>query len=129
MKRNPHYAVAALAIVVGCVHIPDSGTSRCLSERVRDSPPLKDVEREMCLAAPSGSDLEYWIDGERLTPGCDWHLTHLECQLGSCLYRCRETEALWRLSNDGNAVMMTKVVEGTTLQQTYRFEEQSNHGH
>ena len=129
MKRQSLYAVAALAIVSGCVHIPGSDTSRCMSERVRGYVSLKDVEREMCLAASSGSDLEYWIAGERLTPGCDWHLKHLECQLGRCLYRCRETEALWQLSADDVAFLMEKVVEGTTLPQTYRFEEQPAQRH
>lgn len=97
---------------------------KCVSGALGAGILLKDSEREMCLAASSGKNLEYWIDGERSTPGCNWHLEHVECRRGSCLYRCRETEALWNLSRSGKVVEMEKVDKDTTLPQKYKFKVQ-----
>lgn len=102
-----------------------SGRIQCVSECVHDKPPLRDVEREMCLASSSGDDLEYWIDGERSTAGCHWHLEHVKCQRIGCLYKCRETEILWRLAKGGKIITMVKDAYGTksNLPQEYHFVE------
>lgn len=130
--------VGLIPVIHGCIwptskkesassllHDLDSST-RCVSECVTADSPLREFDRQMCLAASSEKDLEYWIDGERETPGCHWHLTHVECQRGRCLYRCRETEALWFLSQQGNSnLKMTKSGKSSTFQRTYIFSAQS----
>ena len=113
-------ALFVAMIICGCYLL--SGSSRCVSEYVTADSPLREFDRQMCLAALSGKDLEYWIDGERETPGCHWHLTHIECQSGGCLYRSSGTEHLWLLSLQGNSdLKMTKLDKTSTFQQTYVF--------
>ena len=125
MKLKGKLAFAVLTVGVAFVLILVSGClePRCVSECVHDKTPFKDAEREMCLASSSGNDLEYWIDGARSTAGCHWHLEHVKCQGNGCLYKCKETEALWQLVGDGKAITMKKDVKGTTLPQEYHFEE------
>ena len=108
------------AMVAGVATVLVSGCA-CVSESVYGKSPLVDSDREMCLASSSGKDLEYWIDGNRLTEGCHWHLEHVKCQMGVCLYRCKETEAFWWLSKDGGSIKMKKDVKGTNFPQEYKF--------
>lgn len=120
MKLNKKLVFAAVAVgvlVPGCV---------CVSESVHGKPPLTDVEREMCLSSSSGNDLEYWIEGERSTPGCHWHLEHIKCKSDGCLYKCKETEMLWRIAKDGQSIIMEKDVKGTgsNLPLEYHFFSQ-----
>lgn len=77
--------------------------------------------RGVSLASSNDNEIQYWLDGEEHTPGCNWHLKHFECQSSGCLYRCKETEAFWLLSRSGDEVKMEKRVRGSTLPQTYLF--------
>ena len=95
--------------------------STCVSERVSGSLLLRDFDRQISLTACSEISLEYWIDGERETPGCHWHLRHIECQENGCLYRCQETESLWQLSFLQNARLKMEKCGYSTLPQTYLF--------
>ena len=124
-------------IVMGLFAIILCGAGPCvsLSERKRTcdecvsselvASPLRDLEHEMSLAALSGKDLEYWIDGEKETAGCHWHLTHVECQKDGCLYRCRETEALWHLSKQSNSSLKMEKLGDSTLPKIYVFSSLS----
>ena len=106
--------------------LPASDSSlRCVSKCVTADSPLREFDRQMCLAASSGKDLEYWIDGERETPGCHWHLTHMKCQEDGCIYRCCETETLWHLTWQKNcSLKMSKTMENnSTLRQEYIFSK------
>ena len=125
MKLETKHLFAMLAVVVAFALVLLFGQYRCVSEIMRDKPVLRDVEREMCLTSSSGSDLEYWIDGERSTDGCHWCLEHVKCQRSGCLYKCKETEILWRLAKDGKTITMEKDVRGTNsnLPQQYHFVE------
>lgn len=123
MRLNKRLIFAVLVTGVALALLAPVLLGRCVSEIVRDKPELTDIEQEMCLTASSGNDLEYWIAGERTTDGCHWHLEHVKCQWRGCLYRCKENEILWRLSKDGNAIIMKKDVKGTNsnLPKQYRF--------
>ena len=122
MKLNKKLVFAAVAAGVAMVLVPGCA---CVSESVHGKPPLTDSEREMCLASSLGKDLEYWIEGERSTAGCHWHLKHVKCQPSGCLYKCQETEMLWRLAKDGKTITMVKDVNGTNSRfpQEYHFAE------
>ena len=115
------FAVLGVGVVFALILLV--GRDRCVSEIMHEKSVLKDSEREMCLASAFEKDLEYWIDGERLTDGCHWHLEHVKCQRGECLYKCKETEVLWHLVRDGKAIKMVKDVKGTSsnLPQKYRY--------
>lgn len=123
-------AVVNLILLAGCASVSSGGKDqskdgeqgKCVSYSLSGKAPLKDCENEKCIAVSSGRDIAYWIDGERSTPGCNWHLKHVECQSEGCLYRCVETEALWLLSRSDTIVEMEKKVKGTTLPNKYRFE-------
>ncbi len=123
MKLNKKYVFFVIAVGVAFTPILFIGHGRCVSEIVHERTVLKDNEREMCLAASSGNDLEYWLEGERSTDGCHWHLEHVKCQWSGCLYKCKEIETLWRLSKDGKVITMKKDVKGTNsnLPQEYHF--------
>ena len=123
MKLRTKLVFAAMVVVVAVVMMLFWPNGRCVSESLRGKSLLKDADREVCIAMSSGNDLEYWIDGERSTAGCHWHLEHIKCQKDECLYRCRETEAFWRLSKDGKAVKMKKDVKGATLPLEYHFAD------
>ena len=129
-------AVAALILIVhyGCAWMaqgrhpfPRPTAPACVSGMVQGRHTFRDREREMCLAASTGKDMEYWIDGYKTTPGCHWRLEHVKCERGSCLYKCVETEVWWRLVGDGGTVTMQKDVRRTnsTLTQEYHFVEMS----
>ena len=122
MNTKTKKAIAVVSALVAVCLLFVFATPKCVSEAIGAGTLLKDSEREMCLAASSGKNLEYWIDGERSTPGSNWHLEHVECRWSTCLYRCRETEALWRLSSSGKFVEMEKADKSATLPQKYRFE-------
>ena len=121
MKSKLMFAAMAVVVAVALILFPENG--RCVSESLREKSLLKDAEREVCIALSSGNDLEYWIDGERSTAGCHWHLEHVKCQNGGCLYKCRETEAYWRLFKDGETIKMKKDVKGTNLPLEYHFAD------
>ena len=129
MKVKSKYAiwivVVLVAMILGCVLLLGE---KCVSECVPHSEPLQESDRQMSLAASSGKDLEYWIDGERGTAGCHWHLTHIKCERGGCLYRCSETEAIWRLSRQKNSSLKMEKCGDSTLQQTYIFSSPSVDG-
>ena len=111
-----------IRILLGCViAVACHGCYTCVSECVPNPGPLRDVDRQMTLVPSLGKDLEYWIDGERETPGCHWHLMHIKCQRGGCFYRCRETEALWRLSQQRSLGLKMDKCGDSTLPQTYIF--------
>ena len=126
MKMKNKHVFFILVVGVTIALIMPVWHGRCVSEIVRDESMFKDCEREMCLALSFGKDLEYWIDGERSTDGCHWHLEHVKCQSGDCLYKCKETEVLWHLVRDGKAIKMVKDVKGTSssLPQEYRYLSQ-----
>ena len=136
--------VVLVVLILGCTLFTGENTSKdtspslpvpkldrplkCVSRSVPDSLPLREINRQMGLAASSGKDLEYWIDGERTTPGCHWNLEHVECQKDGCLYRCRETEALWHLSWQKNSNLKMEKLGSSTLIQTYVFSPQPARG-
>ena len=105
----------------------DGEQGKCIAYSLSGKAQLKDYEQEKCMAVSSGRNIAYWIDGERSTPGCNWHLEHVKCEKGFCLYRCRETEALWHLSlfnEQGNVrvVMEKDIGNDTTFPQKNIFK-------
>lgn len=124
------FAVVFSLVLCGCVsndnqqgsippiHIPGPV---CVAEMMGEHSELIEPERELVLCHTTGKNLEYWIKDESDTPGCHWHLEHRSCEKDGCLYRCKETEALWFLSAKKDGVCMEKRVRGTTLPQSYMF--------
>ena len=86
---------------------------------------MQEPERGLRLVIQEDKNIWYWLDGEKSTPGCNWHLTHLDCKWDHCLYRCEETEALWmvRLRRDG--LVMEKKSNTSTLPQCYVFHDET----
>ncbi len=93
----------------------------CVAEMIGEHSELIEPDRELVLSHAMGKNLEYWIKDESDTPGCHWHLEHRSCEKDGCLYRCKETEALWFLSAKKDGVCMEKKVRGTTLPLSYMF--------
>ena len=120
MKRKSVLLASALCAVL-IVLLAFLGRSSCIASGPFAERVLYDGDREVLFVLSKDGTARYWIEGEEETAGCNWHLVHVECRRGGCLFRCLETEALWLLSPSGDGVRMEKRVEGSTLSQTYFF--------
>ena len=121
MKKKSIFLASGLAVVLigllACFERPKCIISSSLSGQA-----LYDANREVLLSLSSDGTARYWIEGEEETAGCNWHLDHLECRKDGCFFRCRETEALWRIALSGGVVEMEKVATGTMFPQKYEFK-------